>query len=246
MSIHVTVFNEFIHERKNEMVRQLYPDGIHKTLAAHLRQEAEFVVQTATLDQAEHGLTDEVLAQTDVLIWWGHIAHDRVKDAIVDRVQQRVLQGMGLIVLHSAHYSKIFKRLLGTSCGLVWREADEKERLWVVDPTHPITQGLGRFIEIPAAEMYGEFFDIPQPDQLIFISWFEGGEVFRSGATWRRGQGRIFYFRPGHETYPIFHQKEVLQVLTNAVRWACFRGNRAVTGIGEAPRIDQPLEPIRG
>jgi trehalose utilization protein len=244
MSIHVTIFNEFVHERENDVVRQLYPDGIHQALAAHLGQDPEFVVQTATLDQPEHGLTEAVLAQSDVLIWWAHKAHDRVEDAIVDRVQQRVLQGMGLIVLHSGHHSKIFKRLMGTSCGLVWREAGEKERLWVVDPAHPITEGLERFIEIPSAEMYGEFFDIPQPDELIFISWFEGGEVFRSGATWRRGQGRIFYFRPGHETYPIYHQKEILQVISNGVRWARFRGNIAVTGIGAAPMVDQPLERI--
>lgn len=242
MSIQVTVFNEFLHERKNAEVRRLYPDGIHQTLAAHLRQEPKFAVQTATLDQPEHGLTEAVLAQTDVLIWWAHMAHDQVDDTIVDRVQQRVLQGMGLIVLHSAHNSKVFKRLMGTSCGLVWREVGEKERLWVVNPAHPITQGVGRFIEIPSAEMYSEFFDIPEPDELIFISWFQGGEVFRSGATWRRGQGRIFYFRPGHETYPIYHHKEVLQVITNGVRWAHFRGNRAVTGIGAAPRIDEPLE----
>jgi trehalose utilization protein len=133
---------------------------------------------------------------------------------------------------------------MGTTCGLTWREADERERLWVVSPNHPITQGLDRFIEIPKAEMYGEYFDIPDPDELIFISWFQGGEVFRSGATWHRGQGRIFYFRPGHETYPIYYQKEVQQVLVNGIRWARFRGNTAVAGIGSAPNIKDPLEPI--
>jgi trehalose utilization protein len=202
-------------------------------------------VRTATLEEPEHGLTEAVLAETDVLLWWGHMAHDRVDDAIVDRVQARVLQGMGLIVLHSGHHSKIFKRLMGTGCGLSWREAGEKERLWVVNPAHPITQGLDRFIEIESAEMYGEFFDIPDPDELIFISWFEGGDVFRSGATWRRGQGRIFYFRPGHETYPIYYQPEVLQVIANGVRWATFRGNTAVTGIRNSPNMKTPLEKIR-
>jgi trehalose utilization protein len=244
MTINVTIFNENIHEQQNERVRQVYPEGIHGAIAAHLRQQDDMTVQTATLEQPEHGLTEAVLAETDVLLWWGHLAHDQVQDAIVDRVQQRVLKGMGLIVLHSGHFSKIFKRLMGTTCGLVWREADEKERLWVVSPNHPITQGLERFIEIPQAEMYGEYFDIPDPDELIFISWFQGGEVFRSGATWHRGQGRIFYFRPGHETYPIYYQEEVLKVLVNGIRWARFRGNTAVTGIGNAPNMKEPLEPI--
>jgi trehalose utilization protein len=245
MSINVTIFNENIHEQRNERVRQIYPNGIHEAIAAYLRRQGDMIVQTATLEQPEHGLTETVLAGTDVLLWWGHLAHDQVQDTIVDRVQQRVLKGMGLIVLHSAHHSKIFRRLMGTTCGLTWREADERERLWVVSPNHPITQGLERFIEIPQAEMYGEYFDIPDPDELIFISWFQGGEVFRSGATWHRGQGRIFYFRPGHETYPIYYQEEVLKVLVNGIRWARFRGNTAVTGIGNAPNMKEPLEPIR-
>lgn len=244
MTLNVTIFNENIHEQRNEQVRQVYPDGIHGAIAAHLRKQSDMTVRTATLEQPEHGLTEAVLAETDVLLWWGHLAHDQVQDEIVDRVQQRVLRGMGLIALHSGHHSKIFRRLMGTTCSLAWREADEKERLWVVSPNHPITQGLDRFIEIPKAEMYGEFFDIPDPDELIFISWFQGGEVFRSGATWHRGQGRIFYFRPGHESYPIYYQKEVLQVLVNAIHWAQFRGNTAVTGIGHAPNIKEPLEPI--
>ena len=178
---------------------------------------------------------------SNVLLWWGHMAHDEVDDAVVDRVQARVLQGMGLIDLHSGHYSKIFQRLMGSSCALTWREDGEKERLWVVDASHPITAGLGAFIELPETEMYGEVFDVPDPDQLIFISWFEGGEVFRSGCAWHRGRGRIFYFRPGHESYPIYYNAEIQQVLKNAVRWATFRGNTTALGIGEAlnqPRID--------
>jgi len=245
MTINVTIFNEYIHERTDAHVKQIYPAGLHETLAAHFRQMPDFRVQTAVLEAPEHGLTAEVLSQTDVLVWWGHVAHDEVSEAVVERVQQRVLRGMGLIALHSSHHSKIFKRLMGTSCSLSWREADEKERLWVVNPAHPIAQGLGPFIELPNAEMYGEFFDIPDPDELIFISWFEGGEVFRSGATWRRGQGRIFYFRPGHETHPIYHNKEVLKVLTNGIRWARFRGNVEVTGIGPASHVKEPLEEIR-
>lgn len=192
----------------------------------------------------EHGLSKNVLDETDVLIWWGHMAHEQVADEIVDRVQDRILNGMGLIVLHSGHFSKIFKRMMGTSCALCWREAAERERLWVVDPTHEISQGLGRYIELPNAEMYGEHFDIPKPDELIFISWFEGGEVFRSGATWRRGRGKIFYFRPGHESYPIFYNQEILKVLENGVRWAKFKGNIETTGIIHAPQVAEPIEPL--
>jgi len=214
----VTVWNEYRHEKSHAEVASVYPDGIHGAIARHLRAEG-MAVRTATLDEPEHGLTEEVLAQTDVLIWWGHMAHGEVKDEIVDRVCKRVLDGMGLIVLHSGHLCKIFKKLMGTTCDLKWREIGEKERLWVVEPGHPIAEGLGEYFEIPHAEMYGERFDIPAPDTLVFISWFQGGEVFRSGCCYQRGKGKVFYFRPGHETYPIFYQPEVLRVLTNAVRW---------------------------
>jgi len=209
-------------------------------IANYLRQQG-LEVRTATLDEPEHGLTEAVLAQTDVLTWWGHMAHGEVEDAVVDRVHQRVLAGMGLVVLHSGHFSKIFKRLMGTTCDLKWREAGEKERIWVVEPGHPIAEGLGEYFEIPQAEMYGERFDIPAPDTLVFISWFEGGEVFRSGCCYQRGRGRIFYFRPGHETYPIYYQPEVLRVIYNAVRWAAPQEIKA-TQFGNAP---VPLEPIK-
>lgn len=219
-SIKVTVWNEFRHEKSNPKVAAIYPQGIHETIAGFLRKSPDLAVRTATLDEPEHGLTEAVLADTDVLVWWGHKAHPEVQDAIVARVQKRVLEGMGLIVLHSAHYSKIFKALMGTTCSLKWREANDKERLWNLCPSHPITQGLGEYFEIPAEEMYGEPFGIPTPDELIFISWFSGGEVFRSGATWQRGHGKVFYFRPGHETYPTYHHAQVQQVITNGVRWA--------------------------
>jgi trehalose utilization protein len=217
--VRVTVWNENRHEQKNPVVKEIYPEGIHGTIAAFL-EEGGFLTRTATLDQEEHGLTEEVLQETDVLVWWGHLAHDEVKDEIVEKVKERVLDGMGLIVLHSGHFSKIFKTLMGTSCDLKWREEDDKERLWVVEPSHPIAEGIGEFIELEREEMYGEHFDIPAPDELIFTSWFEGGEVFRSGCTYKRGNGKVFYFRPGHETYPTYYNKEIQRVIKNAVQWA--------------------------
>jgi trehalose utilization protein len=219
----ITVWNEFIHERTKPDVTKIYPEGIHETIRQSLisRLGDGFRVDSATLDQPEHGLTNEVLENTDVLLWWGHAAHDQVEDAIVAKVQKRVLAGMGLIVLHSGHASKIFQRLMGTSCMLRWRDAGELERLWIIAPGHPILRGFEKpFFELPLGEMYGEHFDIPEPEELLLVSWFEGGEVFRSGCTFRRGQGRIFYFSPGHETFPIYHDANVQGIIANAVHWA--------------------------
>lgn len=217
----VTVWNEFVHEREQEEVAKVYPQGIHNAIKSMLDTEADFQVRTATLDQPEHGLTQEVLDNTDVLLWWGHMAHHKVADEIVDRVYKRVLEGMGLIVLHSGHASKIFQRLMGAASGdLKWRESGDTEKIWLVSPSHPIAAGLPEMIEIDHEETYGEHFNIPDPDEVVFLSWFSGGEVFRSGCCFHRGRGKIFYFRPGHETYPIYYREDVAQVLKNGIRWA--------------------------
>jgi trehalose utilization protein len=218
--VKVTVWNEGRHEKSHAEVAKVYPHGIHSAIAEGLTEAGFNKVRTATLDDPEHGLTAEVLADTDVLIWWGHMAHGEVKDEIVERVHQRVLEGMGLIVLHSGHHSKIFKKLMGTTCNLIWREADENERLWIVEPGHPIAEGLPKYIDLPKEEMYGEIFDIPTPDALVMISWFKGGEVFRSACCFQRGQGHVFYFRPGHETYPTYYNPVIRKVVANAVKWA--------------------------
>ncbi|MGH2391155.1 MAG: ThuA domain-containing protein, partial [Chloroflexota bacterium] len=222
MVLRVTIWNENIHDREDPRTQAVYPNGLHSAIdnAINSYLKDRVTTRTATLEQPEHGLTAEVLDATDVLTWWGHVGHEQVDDAVVDRVQQRVLSGMGLIVLHSGHLSKVFRRLMGTSCALRWREADDREVVWTVSPGHPIAAGVPQAVILPRQEMYGEYFDIPQPDELVFISSFSGGEVFRSGCCFKRGQGRIFYFSPGHETYPIYHDPNVGRILANAVEWA--------------------------
>lgn len=222
MSINALVWNENVHETNQPEIQAIYPDGIHGAIAAGLGDLLgdEVSVRTATLADPDHGLTEEALAGTDVLLWWGHIAHAGVSDEVVTRVQRHVLAGMGLIVLHSGHFSKIFTRLLGTTCSLAWRNDGERELVWTTAPGHPIAEGVEQPIVIERQEMYGEHFDIPNPDDQIFISSFDGGEVFRSGVTFSRGRGRIFYFGPGDQEYPVYFHPQVRRVLANALRWA--------------------------
>lgn len=245
MAIRTIVWGENIHERINKAVAEVYPNSMHETIARTLRAEGDIHAETATLQQDEHGLTEARLKDCDVLVWWGHKDHGAVQDAIVERVAKRVWEGMGLIVLHSGHFSKIFKRLMGSPCALSWREAGERERLWVVNPGHPIARGLGPCFELENEEMYGEPFSVPEPLETVFVSWFQGGEVFRSGLTYRRGAGNIFYFRPGHETYPTYHDATVGKVLRNAVRWAN-NVDGAWKTVHAAPNVpvEKAIEPI--
>lgn len=218
--IKVTVWNEYVHEKTNPRCAQLYPKGIHGAIAEFLGKEEDITVRTATLDDQDCGLTEEVLADTDVLIWWGHAAHSKVPDEVAARVRDAVQRGMGFIPLHSSHASKPFKLLMGTAGNLSWRESKDFERLWVVTHAHPITADIPDYIELEQEETYAEPFGIPTPDELLMIGWFSGGEVFRSACTFRRNNGRIFYFQPGHETFPTFHNPNVQRVIINAVRWA--------------------------
>ena len=221
MGRRVTIWTEACIQRERADMSSVYPAGMDAAIADGIADEG-FILRTAGLDDPDHGLPPETLETTDVLVWWGHEAHEDVSDDLVDRVQRRVLSGMGLVVLHSGHHSKIFKRLMGTSCNLAWRERPqgETERVWIVSPSHPVAEGLPSNFDIPQSEMYGEPFDIPTPDELVFLSWFQGGEVFRSGCAFRRGRGRIFYFGPGHETFPIYFNPHVRRVIANAIRWA--------------------------
>ncbi|MFA6816159.1 MAG: ThuA domain-containing protein [Lentisphaeria bacterium] len=221
--IKVTIWNEFIREKSQkeigERIRSIYPNGIHRAIAEHLKSE-DLEIRCVSLDEPEQGLPDSLLNDTDVLLWWGHTAHDRVADALVEKIALRIQYGMGLIVLHSGHYSKIFRRMMGTECRLHWRDVGEKERLWCVCPSHPIVQGVPESFVIPNSEMYGECFDLPDDGKIVYMSWYEGGNVLRSGVTFQRGAGKIFYFSPGHESYPIYHDPNIIKVISNAVRWA--------------------------
>jgi trehalose utilization protein len=240
-SLRITVWGENVHEHTSAKVKAVYPDGMHAVIAAGLRELLPgAAVTTATLQEPEHGLPDARLQETDVLTWWGHMAHDKVSDEVVKKVHARVLQGMGLIVLHSGHYSKIFRSLLGTTCSLTWRDDGERERIWVCNPGHPIAQGIDKCFELETEEMYGEPFAIPAPEEQVFLSWFEGGEAFRSGCCWRRGNGSIFYFRPGHEAYPTFYNPNVRRVLANAAEWARPRG----TWVDSCPNVKVPREKV--
>ena len=239
----VVIWNEFIHERETgaagDYIRTIYPAGIHTFLAEKLAAD-DLEIRTATLQDPEYGLPESILNETEVLVWWGHCAHDQIDDSLVDQLQQRILAGMGLVVLHSGHYSKIFRRMMGTSCRLRWREIGEKERLWVVDPAHPVSAGIPETFTLPHSEMYGEPFGVPDDGKIVFQSWYEGGNVMRSGIAFRRGAGKIFYFSPGHETYPIYHDAIILRVIGNAIRWAA--------GTTLPPRITpqpEPLERVR-
>lgn len=236
--IKVTVWNENYHEKTNETVQKIYPNGMHNAIADFLRSD-EIVVRTATLDDEECGLTADVLAETDVLIWWGHTRHRMVPDEVAFRVCEEVRRGMGFIALHSSHASKPFRYLMGTSGTLSWREDGDKERLWVVKPAHPIVRGLGRYFELPQVETYAEPFGIPEPDEVLLIGWYDGGEVFRSGCTFHRDNGKIFYFQPGHETYPIFYDENVQKVIRNAVYWAMPQYRVAELTFPQVERIEE-------
>ena len=216
--IKVTVWNEYLEELQYEHVAKVYPNGIHECIREFLEKDPEIQVRCVTLRMENQGLSEEILNDTDVLIWWGHQAHDEVTEENVQRVKQHVLDGMGLIALHSAHYSNPMKELLGTSMCVRWKHG-EREKLVCVAPSHPIAEGITESVILEKEEMYGEYFDIPKPDDVIFAGWFSGGQVFRSGCTFTRGLGKIFYFQPGHEEYPIYQMPEIQQIITNAVRY---------------------------
>lgn len=247
--MNITVFNENIDELgldpkradKTAALLEVHPNGIHNTLKDLFDEMDDVNVRTATQDQEECGLSKEVLDNTDVLVFWAHRGHDDFPDEIAENIHQRVISGMGLILLHSAHHSKVLKRTLGTSGDLRWRD-DTYCRIFCVNPTHPISEGIPENFELGIEECYGECFDIPKPDDVVFLSWYDIGEVLRSGCTWTRGYGKIFYFQPGHESNLSYKHPYVRQILKNAVNWV--KPIKYKTTFG-APHINVTFEEIR-
>ena len=236
----VVVWDEKLHE-KEERVREVYPNGIAAKIAAGIKKELAYVddfeVVCLNSDMEEFGLTEETLNETDVLVFWAHRSHNAFTDEIVERIYNRVMKGMGLIVLHSAHLSKVFKRLMGTSCTLKYRFGDYA-RIWTTTPSHPIARGIPEYFDLDEEEMYGEFFDVPKPDDVVFTTWFSGGNLFRGGCTWQRGYGKVFYFHPGHDTNSAYYNSTVLKVIANAVLWAAPTKERADIKCEEYPKIN--------
>ena len=218
--LNVVVWNEFRHEKVKEKAIANYPDGLHATIKKFLDVNEDMSVTLAALDDECQGLPDELLNNTDVLVWWGHIAHEEVSDELVAKIQKRVYEGkMGFVALHSAHHSKPFKQIVGTNGNLSWGR-NQKEIMWNLMPQHPIAAGIPDHFLIEEEELYCEPFYIPQPDALVFGAWYEDGFIFRAGACFLRGAGKIFYFQPGHESCKALHNPYVQKVITNAVRWA--------------------------
>ncbi len=211
-------FSDFVKSRV-ERIKEVYPKGLIGTLSEALEKDPEFRITLTNIYEKDYGLPDELLENTDVLVWWSHVLQDAVPDSLAMKIVKRVQKGMGFVALHSAHKSKPFMYLLGTSGTLKWRE-DDFCRVWTVNPAHPIAQGIPEMIELQEEEMYGEPFDVPKPDDNIFISWYRGGEVFRSGCTWTRGYGKIFYFQPGHETSPNYHNPYIQKIIGQGIHWA--------------------------
>ena len=219
-TINVTIWNEYRHEKSDENVAKLYPNGLHAAIGEFLSKNDDMKITLAALDDPDQGLPDEVLNNTDVLLWWGHMNHGEVKDDLVERIRQRVyVGGMGFIALHSAHHSKPFRAIVGTTGNLLWGD-NQKEIIWNIMPSHPIAAGIPAHFELPEEELYAEPFQIPQPDAHIFEGWYEHGYVFRTGCTFLRGAGRVFYFQPGHAPCPSFYDANVQRIITNGVRWA--------------------------
>ncbi len=222
-TVNVTIWNEFRHEKTDPNCKALYPDGIHafiKDFLQKMDKGAEFKITLAAMDDPDHGLSDEVLADTDVLLWWAHIHHHEINDAIVAKIKDRVYRGgMGFIALHSAHMSKPFQNIVGTTGYLTWGD-DQHEILWNMNPTHPIAAGIPEYVDLECEEMYGEPFYIPTPDEVVFTSWFEHGNIFRSGCCFNRGLGKVFYFQPGHETLKSYYNEHIQRIIYNAVKWA--------------------------
>jgi trehalose utilization protein len=215
-----------------------YKNFLGNAVAEFLSKTDGLQVVSANINEPDQGLADDRIAAADVVVWWGHVRHKDVNDSKVESIVAKVKAGKaGFVALHSAHYSKPFKNLMGTNCGFKKVDANKNEgfvqHLRVVSPMHPIAKGVKDF-DIPKTEIYGEPFEVPMPDAIVLYGHWDTGDSFPDVCCWTVGGkgvssaaakaanpgGRVVYFRPGHETFPIFHQPEVQRVVTNCVLWA--------------------------
>lgn len=273
-----------VWDERQPAQKQAYREGLGARVARHLRGCEGVEVTEALLDDPGQGLAS--LDAMDVVVWWGHVRHAEIETATALRVVERIRSGrLGLVALHSAHWSRPFVeamaavareralaaltpgeraravvtesellprpfmapsyqerrspsvlykrpptgpvevRLVRPNCCFpAYRGDGRPSEVWVKLPRHPIARGLPATFTIPQTEMYDEPFHVPDPDEVVLEEHWAAGEWFRSGSAWRLGAGRVFYFRPGHETYPVFENAWALKVVENAVRWA---GRRA-------------------
>jgi len=205
--------------------KDVYPKGIHGDIAEYLNASGNVEAKVVQLSDPDQGVSQAMLDWADVLLWWGHQKHRDVTDETVQRIVKSVKEGgMGYFAMHSAHYSRGLIAILGTPCGLGSVGDGGAESISVVMPDHPIAKGVSDFV-VPRTEYFGEPFGVPEPEAVVFKSTFEKGDNiwFRSGCCWTVGKGRVFYFRPGHETYPIMRQPEVQKVIYNATLWSAKR-----------------------
>lgn len=220
--MNITIFNEYHPNEHTGKAEKNYPGGIHIALKS-IFESQEYDVVTATQEQACNGLTDEILDNTDVLLWWSKNWDNELLNSVADKVVSRIREGMGAVFLHSAKNSKPFLRLTGTTSATApvsWKEPGESERLFVVSPAHPIAEGIPSGYVIPNEEPYCEYFDIPKPDDIVFLGGFGNGMCIRAGVTFTRGAGKIFFFQPGHDSFPVYNDKVIRRIILNAVNWA--------------------------
>lgn len=201
----------------------VYPRGVRGPIADYLSEETDIEARTRSIEDEDQGVSGDDLEWADVILWWGHLRHDDVTDETVDRIEEHVREnGVGFVSLHSAHYARPYKRLIGMSGDLGGHRLtdDESEYVEVCAPDHPIAEGVDDFT-LPEVEMFGEPYDIPEPETVVLHSEYsEGDEEFRSGVTFEFGEGRGFYLRPGHEEFEIYLDDNIQRIVTNATRWA--------------------------
>ncbi|MEZ5042821.1 MAG: alpha/beta hydrolase fold domain-containing protein [Saprospiraceae bacterium] len=270
-----------VWDERQKKQQKAYPDFMGNHIADYLKKNDLLRVYSVGLDDPEQGLSDEVLENCEVMIWWGHVRHPEISVATSKKLIERVKAGtLEMIFLHSAHWANPFVEAMNEvtrqrveakyatleaqvtiefvtppdslrfrvpklgemvkpaiyerkfpdgqlkvkvdmpTCIFPFYRADGKPSTVItLQPKHPIAKGIPSQFTIPATEMYDEPFHVPDPDEVIFEERWETGEWFRSGSLWNVGKGKVFYFRPGHETYKVYYEVMPLKIIENTVLW---------------------------